>query len=642
MWRELLDRGGKGLYLGGLSEFEQYARHYYDVVMETDTLSEQKVAAENLDTLKALELERQTSPKVEPLRLCITNATSETAYHLASLIARGGIGGEQVLALQLLDSADNLPQLEGTAMELTDLAGPHLVSVQVTSSVQEALSSVSVAFILDYPHPASGQRQGEPAPSTEEHQESGQRQGGPAPSTEEQNMSEQTQGEPAPVNEEHQESEQTQGEPAPLTEEQNLSEQRQGEPAPSTEEHQESEQKQGEPAPSTEEHRESEQKQGEPAPSTEEHQVFGQRQEEPAPVNEEHRESEQTQGEPAPSTEEQNMSEQRQGEPTPSKEEHQESEQKRGELVPVSEEHQVSEEEPAPSTEKHQESEQRQGEPAQSTEEQNMSEQKQGEPAPSTEEQNMSKQRQGEPAPSTEKQNTELASSALRYHQYATTLDFCAQKDVKVILSGKYANTGAAIMAKAVTSIPKTSFVACPSLAEAQARSILAQKLNTNTADVRQVAMWGRTHGAVLSDTSHTLAHHFKGAVVGPESFSLPVRQCIFEKEWLSKEFPVLLAARHGGMEGYRSNRCPLSEAVGLVTLAQDWCNGGGCEEWRSMGVMCEGGEGVYGVPEGLVFSVPVRQCEDGEGRRVWRVERGLDIDKEIQVSPTHNIAVLF
>ena len=397
VWRELLDRGGKGLYLGGLSEFEQYARHYYDVVVETDTLSEQKIAAENLDSLKALELERQTLPKVEPLRLCITNATSETAYHLASQIARGGVGGEEALALQLLDSADNLPQLEGIAMELTDLAAPHLVRVQVTSSIQEALNSVSIAFILDYPH-----------------------------------------------------------------------------------------------------------------------QVLEQRQEEPASSNQE--------------------------------------------------------------------------------------------------------------------ENRELASSALRYHQYATTLDFCGQKDVKVILSGKYANTGAAIMARAVTSIPRTSFVASPSLVEAQARSILAQRLDVNTADVRQVAIWGRTHGTVLSDPSHTRVHRFKGAVVGPESFSLPVKECIFEKEWLSKEFPVLLAARHRGMEGYRSNRCPLSEAVGLVTLARDWCSGGGGEEWRSIGVVCEGGEGVYGIPEGLVFSVPVRLCEDGEGGRVWRVEKELDIDKEMQV----------
>ena len=251
------------------------------------------------------------------------------------------------------------------------------------------------------------------------------------------------------------------------------------------------------------------------------------------------------------------------------------------------------------------------------------------EPASSNEEPASSKE---EPASSNQEKNRELASSALRYHQYATTLDFCAQKDIKVILSGKYANTGAAIMAKAVTSIPRTSFVACPSLVEAQARSILAQRLDVNTADVRQVAIWGRTHGPVLSDTSCTRVHRFKGAVVGPESFSLPVSRCIFEKEWLSKEFPVLLAARHGGMEGYRSNQCPLSEAIGLVTLARDWCSGRGGEEWRSIGVVCEGSEGVYGIPEGLVFSVPVRLCEDGEGGRVWRVEKGLDIDQEMQV----------
>ena len=530
VWRELLDRGGKGLYLGGLSEFEQYARHYYDVVVETDTLSEQKIAAENLDSLKALELERQTSPKVEPLRLCITNATSETAYHLASQIARGGVGGEEALALQLLDSADNLPQLEGIAMELTDLAAPHLVHVQVTSSVQEALNSVSIAFILDYPHQVSEQRHEEPASSKEEeHQVFGQRKGEPASSNQEPASSKE---------EEHQVFGQRKGEPASSSEEPALSNQ---EPASSNEE----------PASSIEE----------PALSKEE---------------------------PALSKEE----------PTSSKEE------------PAS-----SKEEPASSKEEHQVSEQRHEEPASSKEDHQVSE-----------------QRHGEPASSNQEKNRELASSALCYHQYATTLDFCAQKDVKVILSGKYANTGAAIMAKAVTSIPRTSFVASPSLVEAQARSILAQRLDVNTADVRQVAIWGRTHGTVLSDPSHTRVHRFKGAVVGPESFSLPVKECIFEKEWLSKEFPVLLAARHRGMEGYRSNRCPLSEAVGLVTLARDWCSGGGGEEWRSIGVVCKGGEGVYGIPEGLVFSVPVRLCEDGEGGREWRVEEGLDIDQEMQV----------
>lgn len=379
------------MYLGGLREFEQYAHHYYNITPATDTISEQKIAAENLEMLKTVQLERQTTPKVEPMRICITNATSDTAYHLASLIATGRVGGKHLtVRLQLLDMGDSLLQLEGTAMELKDLASPHLVDVHVTSSVQEALDSVAMVFILDYPHQVSEQMA------------------------------------------------------------------------------------------------------------------------------------------------------------------------------------------------------------------------------------------------TSEEQSSELASAAIRYHQYATTLDFYAQKEVKVIVSGEYANSGAAIMAKAVTSIPRTNFVACPSLAENQARSILAQKLHLNSSDVRQVAIWGRTHGPVLCDTDHTRVHHFKGAVVGPDSFSLPVNQCVFEHEWLGKEFPSLVTARHGGMEGYRSDQCPLSEAVGLVTLAQAWHNGGGGEGWRSMGLVCKG---EYGVPEGLVFSVPARQCSNGDGRSVWKVEEGLTINTEIQVS---------
>ena len=379
------------MYLGGLREFEQYAHHYYNITPATDTTSEQKIAGENLETLKTVQLERQTTPKVEPMRICITNATSGTAYHLASLIATGRVGGEhQTVTLHLLDEGDSLPQLEGTAMELKDLASPHLVDISVTSSVQEALNSVAMVFILNYPQLVNKQ------------------------------------------------------------------------------------------------------------------------------------------------------------------------------------------------------------------------------------------------TVTSEEEGSELASAAIRYHQYATTLDFYAQKEVKVIISGKYANSGAAIMAKAVTSIPGTSFVACPSLAENQARSILAQKLHLNSSDVRQVAIWGRTHGPVLCDTDHTRVHHFKGAVVGPDCFSLPVNQCVFEREWLGKEFPSLLAARHGGMEGYRSDHCPLSEAVGLVTLAQDWHSGGGGEGWRSMGLVCMG---VYGVPGGLVFSVPARLCDNGDGRSVWKVEEGLAINTEIQVS---------
>ena len=49
IWRELLDRGGKGLYLGGLAEFEEFASHYYGITPHTDSSLEAKVINDVLE-----------------------------------------------------------------------------------------------------------------------------------------------------------------------------------------------------------------------------------------------------------------------------------------------------------------------------------------------------------------------------------------------------------------------------------------------------------------------------------------------------------------------------------------------------------------------------------------------------------------
>ena len=37
VWRELVVRGGRGVYVGGVREFEEYAAHYYNVNITADT-----------------------------------------------------------------------------------------------------------------------------------------------------------------------------------------------------------------------------------------------------------------------------------------------------------------------------------------------------------------------------------------------------------------------------------------------------------------------------------------------------------------------------------------------------------------------------------------------------------------------------
>ena len=84
-------------------------------------------------------------------------------------------------------------------------------------------------------------------------------------------------------------------------------------------------------------------------------------------------------------------------------------------------------------------------------------------------------------------QARELMEPAVLYHKYGAMLDFCAQKSVRVIVSGQLSNLGAAIIACSASSIPSSNIVASPCLTEQRAKSIIADRLKLNSADIEQV-----------------------------------------------------------------------------------------------------------------------------------------------------------
>lgn len=38
-----MKRGGRGMYMGGVKEFEEYALHYHNITPYTDTITEEKI-----------------------------------------------------------------------------------------------------------------------------------------------------------------------------------------------------------------------------------------------------------------------------------------------------------------------------------------------------------------------------------------------------------------------------------------------------------------------------------------------------------------------------------------------------------------------------------------------------------------------
>ena len=154
VWRELIDRGGKGLLLGGLSDFEHYAKHYYDVQLDTPAELTSHITKENLAALQATQLEASQRVVEPPTNVCITNAVHPLAYHLVHHLCSSGLYSSQGgLAIHLLvNSLDEEETVTGICMEAHDMALPHLKAITTHTSAKDAFADVHVAFLLDYPH----------------------------------------------------------------------------------------------------------------------------------------------------------------------------------------------------------------------------------------------------------------------------------------------------------------------------------------------------------------------------------------------------------------------------------------------------------------------------------------------------------
>ena len=376
-----MDTGGKGSYLGGLEQFEEYAMKYYNITPSTDAQLEKEIAEENLHDFEQQVKAKKLSVPKPPFKICLTNASSPLCYQLAHHIAAGRMLDQKVAIHLYQTKRSQHARTEGVVMELQDLASPLLDYVITTTSLREAFTGIDFVFVLDYPY-------------------------------------------------------------------------------------------------------------------------------------------------------------------TP-------------------------------------------------------------------------------PNPDSPDSSAQADMAAKLFQYYSKGLDAVASKDVRVIVTGRYGNSGATLMAACVKTLLPSSFVAAPSLAQSQIRAVLGNRLKLNSSDIQQVVVWGKTHGDVLPDASFVNVSHFPGAIVGPDPFTLALRRCEFDLEWLAEEFPRLVKARHCQQEGYKEGGPTLAEATGLAALGRHWIVGQ--DQWESVGLVSDGE--LYNIPKGIAYSVPCR-CKEGK----WEPIPDLELSEKLKV----------
>lgn len=193
-----------------------------------------------------------------------------------------------------------------------------------------------------------------------------------------------------------------------------------------------------------------------------------------------------------------------------------------------------------------------------------------------------------------------LAANAEIFKVQGAALNAAAKPGVKVLVVGNPANTNAYIAMKSAPDLPKGAFTAMLRLDHNRATSMLAEKAGVAVADIDKVAVWGNHSPTMFAD--------YRFATVGGESLAAKIN----DEAWYRETYLGAVGKRGAAIIEARGLSSAASAANAAIDHIRDWALGTG-GKWVSMGLPSDGD---YGVPEDVMFGVPVT-CAGGAYHRV-------------------------
>ena len=185
-------------------------------------------------------------------------------------------------------------------------------------------------------------------------------------------------------------------------------------------------------------------------------------------------------------------------------------------------------------------------------------------------------------------------------------LNAVASRNVKVLVVGNPANTNAYIAMKSAPDLPAKNFTAMLRLDHNRALSQLAAKAGVAVGDIQKLIVWG--------NHSPTMYPDYRFASVNGAS----LKDKINDADWNANQFIPLVAKRGAAIIEARGLSSAASAANAAIDHVRDWVLGSN-GHWVTMGIPSDGS---YGIPEGVIYGVPVTTA----GGEYTRIE-GLEID---------------
>ncbi|XP_063068674.1 putative malate dehydrogenase 1B isoform X2 [Engraulis encrasicolus] len=155
VWRELVDRGGKGMFLGGYSDFMEHIQGYYGITSDVKTDLMLEIAEENLQTKNLCMQEEALRRSQCPLHVWISSALHPTCYSLIPrLLSPEVFPSDPLISLHLLDPAGGDEDLYTLRQEAEDLSSPKLHSITIHSHLDDCVFKQAriIIFLDDWQH----------------------------------------------------------------------------------------------------------------------------------------------------------------------------------------------------------------------------------------------------------------------------------------------------------------------------------------------------------------------------------------------------------------------------------------------------------------------------------------------------------
>src|SRR3954466_15615961 len=185
-----------------------------------------------------------------------------------------------------------------------------------------------------------------------------------------------------------------------------------------------------------------------------------------------------------------------------------------------------------------------------------------------------------------------------------------AGPDVRVLTVANPCNTNCLIARSHAPKVPADRWFAMTRLDQNRAAAQLARKAGVPVGQVRRMAIWGNH-----SDTQYP---DYKNATIGGK----PAAEVISDQAWFTETFVPTVAKRGSAVIKARGASSAASAANAIIDSLRSASFPTPGDDWFSAGIVSDGG---YGIPSGLIYSVPLRTA-DG---KTLTVVKDVPIDDE-------------